>query len=290
MHSKLNANRTGKRRFSLKWWHFFIIIAIPAAVLYYLLPQSNILSYLNDSKPNAVSLVYLRNMAEKNPKDPTYRILLANQELSIGNIEIAENLIKPYYTAKPANKNQWQAMLVEYSIIRTKAYALKNKDPNRIQLEERLRQLNIELSHSPYLNTDEILLLANDAISLDLVDAGVNMYLRLAKLPSSIPASNFAKAGKYALYTSNYKASAELYFTAQDRTSSLDMKREYFINAIKSLHEGNLDNEALEAAKKHIGNLDHDKATLEYMANIAIAADRPDIALQYVNHMLGWSN
>ncbi|MBX3709406.1 MAG: hypothetical protein KIT56_07750 [Gammaproteobacteria bacterium] len=289
MRSPSSVNRARKKRFTLKWWHFLIFFAISLTILYFIIPQNSTIDYLQDAKPNAVSLFYLRNMVKKNPHDPTYKILLANQELSLGHIAVAEELVKPYYTQTPENKTQWQALWSEYLITRAKAYALNN-GPARKQQEELLKEIVSILARSPYLNVDEMLSVANDAVALNMAQVGVKLYLRLSTIPSKISATYFANAAKVALFVSDYHASADLYFIAQDRATTIAQKREYFIKGLMSLQRGNLNDQALIAAKKHIGVLAHDSTTLEYLAKLAVTANRPDIALPFVEKMLHWSN
>ncbi len=293
MRSRLSANKNRGKNFILKWWHFLIFFAISLIILYYVIPQNSMLSYLQHSKPNAVSLAYLRNLVARNPKEPTYKILLANQELSLGNVADAEKLVTPYYTLNPTNKLQWDALWSQYLITRTKAYALNKNDPTRNQLENQLKEIVNKLAYSPYLNADELASVANDAVSLGSVRTGVTLYQRLATLNTDIPASYFADAAKVALFISDYRASANLYFAAQEHTNDITQKRNYFINGLKSLQSGNLNDQALSAAKQHIGILAHDPLTLDYLAKIAITAGKPDMALKFVEQMLQlqhWSN
>jgi hypothetical protein len=172
----------------------------------------------------------------------------------------------------------------------TRAYKLQVNDPNRKKFEMQLNTINQTLARSPYLTTQEMLTLANDAVALDTVPTGIKLFQRLTETKETIPAETFAKAGKYALYISDYRASAQLYFAAQDRAQSTEKKREYFIDALKSLQAGGLDEEAWDAASKHIGPLINDYKTLEYIVHLSIKADKPEKALNYVNQLLHWSN
>ncbi len=287
MRSRLNVNKDNDKKNSLKWWHFLVFFLLFAAITYFLFPQHIITSYLETEKPNSVSRAYLRNMVEKYPENPTYKILLANQELSVGNIDYAQSLVRPYFSNDPKSAVDWLAAWSQYLIVRTQAFQLPENNPKRKQFEAKMKAQIPVLTRSPYLATNETLTLASDATALSSIKEAIILYQRLIATPiNTIPAKVFAKAGQTALFISDYRASADLYFAAQARTNDPVKQREYFINALDSLQQGNLMTEALTAAKTHIGNLKDDGVTLRYLANLALKANHPETAQDYAMRML----
>lgn len=287
MRSRLNVNKDNDKKNSLRWWHFLVFFLLFAVITYFLFPRHMITSYLETEKPNSVSRAYLRNMVEKYPENPTYKILLANQELSVGNIDYAESLVQPYFTTNPKNPVDWLAAWSQYLIVRTQAFQLPEKNPKRKAFEAEMKTLIPVLTRSTSLNTNETLTLASDATALGSIKEAIILYKRLITTPiSAIPAKVFAKAGQTALFISDYRASADLYFAAQARTIDPVKQREYFIKALDSLQQGSLMTEAMAAANKHIGNLKDDNDTLRYLANLALKANHPETAQDYATRML----
>ena len=287
MRSRLNVNKDKDKKQVLKWWHFLLFFLMFAVITYFLFPPHIITSYLETAKPNSVSRAYLRNMVAKYPNNPTYKILLANQELSVGNITYAQELVTPYFSNDPKTAVGWLAAWSQYLINRTQAFQLPEHNPERLQFEAKMKTQIQLLTRSPYLGTDEALTLAGDATALGLIKEAVSIYQRLVTTPpNAVPAKTFAKAGETALFISDYRASADLYFAAQDRTIDRVKQREYFMKAIQSLERGNLTKEALDAANTHLGDLSDDSPTLSFLANLAISANQPETAQDYAMRML----
>ena len=287
MRSRLNVNKENEKKHVLKWWHFLVFFLIFAAITYFLFPPHIITTYLETAKPNSVSRAYLRNMVEKYPNNPTYKILLANQELSVGNIDYAQQLVTPYFSNDPKTAVGWLAAWSQYLITRTQAFRLPENNAQRKAFEATMKTQVPVLTRSPYLGTDEALTLASDAAALGLVKEAVIIYQRLVTTPiNEVPAKTFAKAGQIALFISDYRASADLYFAAQARTIDRTKQREYFILAIESLQHGNLMKEALAAASTHLGDLSDDNTTISFLANVALKAGQPEAAQDYAVQML----
>lgn len=84
-----------------------------------------------------------------------------------------------------------------------------------------------------------------------------------------------------------FRENADMYFSAMGEARTLKARRALFMKGVRSLQAGGLPAEALEAGEKHLGGLESDRRTLVFMANTALAADRPRIAQFFVKRALG---
>ena len=89
-----------------------------------------------------------------------------------------------------------------------------------------------------------------------------------------------------ALAAGDYRKSAHLLFDAMDRETSIDRRRQLFLKAIRTLQSGNLLDEALAAADRNIDGLANDRTTLLSLTRLALAANRPVKAQEYVKRAL----
>lgn len=91
-----------------------------------------------------------------------------------------------------------------------------------------------------------------------------------------------------ALARGDYRGAAAILFQAMKNAQSSE-KRKYFLAGVRTLQSGNLLNEALTAAEKHLAPLANDRETLVYLSRMSLAANRPDLAQHYIRRALGIS-
>lgn len=87
-----------------------------------------------------------------------------------------------------------------------------------------------------------------------------------------------------------YRHRAQSLFEQMNAAASLEQRRALFFRAIRVLQEGNLLLEALAAAEAHLGPLAADRETLIFLTRLALSANRPDLAQNYIRRALGLPN
>lgn len=89
-----------------------------------------------------------------------------------------------------------------------------------------------------------------------------------------------------ALAGGDYRGAASIQFQMM-RTAAHDEKRKHFIRAVQILQSGNLLNDALTEAARHLAPLADDRDTLMFLSRLALSANRPDLAQNYIRRALG---
>jgi len=94
-------------------------------------------------------------------------------------------------------------------------------------------------------------------------------------------------AAELALGKGDYRAAAAFFFQGMAAAKNRDEQRRLFLKGITTLQSGNLLQEAVAAAQKYQQPLSSDRQTLLALTRLALAANRPDLAQQYVRRALG---
>lgn len=225
-------------------------------------------------------------MLEKEPTNSDIRLVLAGQQFRLGKIEDAKKTILPYLSLTPTTDFQWKILLLYFQITRVEAFALKETDPRRHEKEATLKSLLSILVKSPKLSPEEQADLADDALALNLPMEADTLYKMAIERGVKKPASFFAKAGMSALFIKDYEGSAKAYLIAMQKSVPINDKRIYFIKAMDSLNAEGAAKHALDVAEENIDGLKEDKATLIYLAKLALMAGQPKVAQTYVSQVL----
>lgn len=84
----------------------------------------------------------------------------------------------------------------------------------------------------------------------------------------------------------HYREAAASYFSALQASRSLAEKRRLYMAGLSVLQSGNLLDEAMTEAVNRGQDLENDPATLEFLARLALAANRLDLAQHYAARLL----
>lgn len=284
MNSPFNAN---KKRKNFSWWQMLLFVLLFIGFLLFLFPKKLFINTLLQNKePSAVSISYLKNLVENNPKDMNLRWNLAQQQFQVGQIEDAKKTIAPLVTFKPNTQFQWRTLWLYYKIISIEAFQLKEKSLPRKEKEAILKSLRGILAQSPQLTSSELIELADSALAYEQPALANELYRKITLLPGTQSIAFYAKAGRAALYIKDYQGSANFYLTAMQKSTSIDEKRLYYTKALDSLSAGGVESKALEFAQKNIDGLEKDKNTLIYLAKLALRVGQQKAAEQYINQLL----
>ncbi|MFX7804476.1 hypothetical protein ABTK17_19525, partial [Acinetobacter baumannii] len=81
------------------------------------------------------------------------------------------------------------------------------------------------------------------------------LYRQLAIANPNGSAEFFIQTADILLSTGDYRAAAEMYFKARQKTAAYERQRSLFLKALSILRSGNLLTDALKQAELQIGNL-----------------------------------
>jgi hypothetical protein len=282
-----------KVKFASRWQILgFIIVAI--ILLLFFFPKEGILdSITRQREADRLAKLYLQNLVDLYPSNKQFHILLAEQNIGAGEVVKAVKRVLPFVVTDPQAKTDWRALLLYYKIVRIETYSKLRMSYARARGMQRMQQL-LEVLLKGSFSKPDMLMLAQDAVQLNQIDTALTIYQKITAVPPvacidrdmQMCLALSVNGAKFMLSQSKYKTAAKLYFLAQLNSTNLADKRLYFINGLKCLQSGNMLEDAMQAAQKHIGKLAHDKETLVFLTRLALMSNKPKLAQQYIRHAL----
>ncbi len=233
---------------------------------------------------NGLSIAYLEAWLRITPDDPEFLSMLAQQYVSIGQLDDAERLIERM-RAMPQPKVQRGALLAQIGIAEQRAYAHDPASAERRSALEAVRNL-MQATKNMQWNVGELEGLATRARALELPALALHYYQKLAVDDTARTQYWQQTISEMALGSGNYRVAAQAMFEQQASATSLPVQRRYFIDGLRVLQSGNLLGDAMRQAETHIGDLRNDAETLRFLTRLALAANRPDLAERYARRLL----
>lgn len=287
MTSTSAAHNTQSQSRIFVWWHVLLFTALLLIMLLLLFPQKLLLkALLTTTKADPLAISYLYSFSAQDPHNVELKITLAKQQMLAGKLNEAAKLIAPYLTPMPHTALQWQTFWIYYQIMRTYVYELPAMSRLRSQQEKQLKILLRSLLQSPYLDIDQRADLAQDALALDEPKLALQLYQQAVQAKVNKPPAYFAGAGQAALFVSDYEASANFYFIAMKRSTTLAEKRKYYMGALDSLRAAGKPQGVMQIAQQHIDGLAQDRDTQLYLVKLALAVNNPQAAQDYMQQVL----
>ena len=233
----------------------------------------------------SLTIEYLKVFLKAEPGDGGLRLQLVRKLVAQGDVAGARKLMDaPQAANDPAFAREagWiRLALAEQEFFATAAGS-PARDALLAQLQAQLRMLVQQKWMTPqHLDT-----LGARALAEDAPDVALAAFRRLYTAPATLSGERYALAARGALGLGDYRLSAELLFIAMDRSASREAQRAYLLEGLRTLQAGGLMNEALAAAEHRIGPFGRDIALLKFLARMAQAANRPDIAERYAKRFL----
>ena len=267
----------------------FTVAATVGSILFFLyliFPKQSLMELLSTPrKSDPLVRDYLATLLQVDPGNRNIRLLLARQEIAFGNFARAKQLISPLRSAEsPAIR--WEALWTTYEITFNETFTHREQSPMRLDGLAQLRKMLAEMADGPWEKA-QLERLARDSLALGSQQAAFKFSARLSGIEKTPKSA--ADSARMALAGGEYRRSAEFYFLAMSRETTLEGRRKWFIAALKSLQAGNLPEEALAAGEKHLSGLGNDRDTLMFMARLALAAGKGRIAQSYLKRLLNFT-
>lgn len=232
-----------------------------------------------------LTIEYLKVFLKAEPGDSGLRLQLVRKLAAQGDTASARKLMDaPQAVADPifAREAEW----IRLGLAEQEFYTVAAGSPARGALLAQLQDQLRVVVQQKRLTPQQLDLLGTRALAEDAPDVALAAYRRLYAAPATLADERYAQAARGALGLGDYRLSAELLFIAMDRSASRDAQRAYLMEGLRNLQAGGLLDMALAAAERRIGSFGRDIALLKFLARMAQAANRPDIAERYAKRFL----
>lgn len=241
---------------------------------------------LSSQVPSELSVAYLKAWLRVDPDSPEYLESLGDQYLLLGRWESAIQTAQKLERLNGSGVNQQRALLLELRAVEQLAYELPSEDIARKALMNTLK-LALERTEQYQWDISQMQTLAKKAAQVGDSALMARYYTKLAAA-DTVNASRWQLAlAQAALAQQDYDAAAKAYFAAYDAASAIDLKRRYFIAALKVLVSNNQVSEACDEAAERLDKLSRDPETLRYLIDLARQASRVDLVTRYARALIG---
>lgn len=264
------------------WWQMLVFIGVVSLTFFILFPRHLLEKTLEVDQPSPAVLNYLQAFRDIYPKDTQINLNIVEQEINLGLLKQArENIAHIKNNGNETNSNTTnQLHWMDYLIIRYKAYHTKPTTSVHIFYLRQLRHMTTELASTP-LKAQQLKILAQDSLAVAQASTALKIYNHLFDINALTTSDELAEGASIAMQNNAHRDSAKFYKAAYIKASNALEKKYYALEVIKVLWAGNLLQEALSYAQTLPESVINDQETLLYLSQLAIAANRPDIAEDY---------
>lgn len=265
-----------------------------------------------------MTLSYLKALRAFNPTHVNLNLAIIQQEIELGlfkQSQIDLNQLQRLYpnpSEALLDKMRW----LDYLTLRYHAEKLKPNSAKRILNLQAWRKALVILLKQP-LETDELIILAHDALRLGQTPIALEIYLRLKAQNQLKTANDFAEGASIALQNNQPLIAAHFYIEAYQKESNLNEKQSDAIKAMRAFWAANQVDQALAFATyipdkvlspkeqttspnpplirplgtflPFLGNRENDEAPskmLLFLTKLSLTANRPDLAEKYISSAL----
>lgn len=245
-----------------------------------------------DAADVALSISYLNNLLRSDPGNAQLRLLMAHQQMILGELpEARESLVPLEGSTDPQVQREvlwtrWELTQAEYWSIPEAEEA--QRQAKREEIKAQLREL---AGHEwPAQRQVQIGQWASQFQAPGTAGAAASAQatreLAAQQADPDKAAQLYEQAAREALGISDYDTCAQLYLLARRATTDPARAKAYFHAALAALQSGNRPADALALGEREIGTLANDPDTLVRMVQLARAAARPDVADRYMRKLL----
>lgn len=262
-------------------WQLFLIALLVIALLVIIFPRKALVEQLYAHETlDELTLSYVQNLYRANPRNADIAILLARTQQEHMDLATLEAMVSDLAREGDLRqRSEAQLILVRAY---TRALAGELTGTQRDVLQTRVTAL-MDVARADPLSESVARRFANLALQLGLHQQGLDFLGKVAIGRSAPALERFARE---ALASGQYSIAAEYYFMAQEVATGTMETRRLFFSGMDTLMAGSLFNEAMLAARKHLGELSTDQNSLRRMTGIALAAGAPTQAAVYARALV----
>lgn len=256
-------------------------------ILLLMFPGQILQRRLGEQAPSdSLTIAYLMAWLRAKPDDDHLRLQLARHQYETGQVLRSWSTLQPLLTAGGLEpRDQYQVRLLHLELLER---FLWSENPMSLPFMQRQKEFVSrleELALSPLFN-DRIEFFAAKAEAMGEIRLARRLYFRLIASGQPRRLAWYRRIAALSLADSQPAAAGRILLQALDLAASEEQRRLLFLEGIRHLQAANRLDEALAAAGRHLGPLRHDPVTLEALARLALAANRPETAQYYVALLL----
>lgn len=289
---RLPQNAPSKKSFQVPRSVVLMLVAIIAVlfvvVLWFVYPKSHMHKDETGygAKPDEVAIIYLRHEVEAKPGDMSLRLRLVHQELQLGNVKQAEELLKQVRQRKLPQQQraqlQWYAFQVQFA----KATADDTKQSVSREQVKHLSRALTELLNVP-LTTKQMMTLTRQAVELKAYSAVQYLLKKLVLRRQRLSVQQLMDMGRFGFLAADFLRSAECYMAAFNTAKDMPDKKRAYLLAVKSLLAGNLVPKHLALVKRDSALFKDDPEVLVALAKAALAGQQNALASRWMKQAMG---
>jgi len=279
----MSRGKTSTREYFAPPFTVMATVGVVVFFFYLTFPKQSLQEFLSTPrKPDPLVRDYLATLLQVEPENKTNRLLLARQEMVLGNNSRARQLLIPLMASNDSGVRQ-QAVWTVYDMTSRETFSFPKGSYERQAGLAQMCRLQDTMVNEP-LDKSELEQLIRDSITTANNETAIRYLDRLAKLDASPESA--AAAARIALGIGQYRLGAEFFFIAQARATGIDGKRKWFLAGVKCLQSGNLTDEALSAAERHLPALGNDREALIFLCRLAFSFGKGKLAEAYLARLL----
>lgn len=281
------SDATGLRARILSTGGLLVVAAMVLVVLVMLYPRQQLLDRLRaEPRNDELSVSYLANLLSSEPDNADLRMLLAERHFALKQADRAASVLQPLLDRPSGNEEvRLRVSRLAYSLLELRANAATPGSPQALALRA---QLIAGLTERLTLSwaTPDLLLFARKATALEQLPLAQRFHSLIRFDAEGDRAPWFEEAVRTAVWAQDYAGAATLHQRAMDRAPTAERKREHLREALRILQSGNLLGQALALAEARADVVGNDRALLDYLTRLALAANQPAVAEGYARRLL----
>ncbi|KTD76285.1 hypothetical protein [Legionella waltersii] len=216
---------------------------------------------------------------------PDYPGLTINPELLEKNPNEAVKRLKAIperFTKEYSSKEIW----LSYIALRT--LTLSSDLPDKVKVEGKagIKEYFKYFEKVPDLNSQQLKILARDALAIESSDWAMVFYDRIVKVYPDQSALFYGEMVKAATWDNQCVKSADMALIAKQKANSTEDKRYFFFLAIRSLFQCDQYALGMKLAQENLQDLSEDVTTYQLLIEYAIKAGDPKLANQFLLKLL----
>ncbi|MBP8272550.1 MAG: hypothetical protein KAX42_11825, partial [Sphaerotilus sp.] len=281
---------TGLRARILSTGGLLVVAAMVLVLLAMLYPRQQLIERLRaEPRNDELSVSYLANLLSSEPDNDELRILLAERHFALGQTDRTEATLQPMLRKALASEDTRQRLYrLTYRLLEQRANAARPDSPEALALRTQLIEA-LQARLSMDWTTPQLLEFARKATALEQLGLAQRFHALIRFDSEGDRAPWFEEAVRTALWAQDYTGAATLHLRALPISPTLERQRMHLREAMRILQSGNLLDKALAVAGDHAELVGNDRALLEYLTRLSLAANRPAEAQGYAKRLLQMS-
>jgi polysaccharide biosynthesis protein PelB len=263
-------------------WHLLMVVGLLITLLVFIFPRKTLIDELYAKETiDQLSLDYIENLYQADPKNADFAILLAKSRQDKLDIDTLESMLLPWVHGGDARQKNEVRLILAHGY--EKALKGQVDSLKRTRLKTRLTQL-IEAAQLEGPISDPLAAtFAQAAFAMGSPKLGLAF---LQQIDAANTLNTIEAYGDQALGQGDYRLAAEYFLMIRDESASISEASRMFRKGIGALMAGSYFDQALTASEQHLGDLADDPPTLRYLIQTALAAGKPQVAASHAARLV----